>query len=129
MDEGTLVVSPPIVNMQDPVVGVFEETQVVGAEGGAKESRGVNDPPPHADPFPMHVERESDGGYVVEEVDKESGNVEGNWLGSKEVGPEVVNGFKCGSGIEAAGPRKGLMGVKSLGRPIISQRVIQLGLL
>ncbi|KAJ0797091.1 hypothetical protein HanPI659440_Chr04g0169891 [Helianthus annuus] len=106
MDEGTSAVSLPIVNMQDPVGGVFEETQVAGADGGAKESRGVNDPPPHADPFPMHVEREGDDGFVIEEVDKGSGNVEGNQLGSKEVGPEEVIGFKCGSGDTSGRPKK-----------------------
>ncbi|KAF5820956.1 putative RNA recognition motif domain, nucleotide-binding alpha-beta plait domain superfamily [Helianthus annuus] len=63
---------------------------------------------------PMHVERESDGDYVVEEADKEAVNTEGYCMGSKEVGPEVVNRFICGSGDKSGRPKRRLfVGQKS----------------
>ncbi|MFS8009324.1 hypothetical protein Hanom_Chr14g01283381 [Helianthus anomalus] len=100
--------------MPDQVARVVGETQTAEFDGRAKESQGVNANLSHAGPVPMHVERENDGGSAVRGVDEEAVLSEGNVLGSKEVGPEVVNKFKSGLGEKCGRPkRRSVVGQKS----------------
>ncbi|KAM0015112.1 hypothetical protein Hdeb2414_s0033g00722281 [Helianthus debilis subsp. tardiflorus] len=84
------------------------------AGGIAEEPQVPTGPFPHADPLPGHVEREKGGAEFLEVPVVESINDEGIRLGSKVVGPEVVRGFKSGSGERRNRTyRRGVLGLKS----------------
>ncbi|KAJ0754284.1 putative RNA-directed DNA polymerase [Helianthus annuus] len=78
--------------------GEMEATNVSGAGGEAEEPHAPNGSSPHVDLSPGNVEREKGGADHVEGTVVESVNLEGDCLVSKVVGPEVVMGFKGGSG-------------------------------
>ncbi|KAM0017660.1 hypothetical protein Hdeb2414_s0027g00690551 [Helianthus debilis subsp. tardiflorus] len=104
----------PDVDMQDSGTGEKEENQPSDAGGEAEEPQAPNVTFPHVDLSPGHVEREKGGAENVQGPVVESFNVEGIRLGSKVVGPEVVMGFKCGSGGRCnRTKRRGVLGLKS----------------